>query len=61
MTTKRKQPRIITLVKTDKLPERTASKSLAQLANIKTGRLINMSAKAAALLSNKYPREFKIL
>lgn len=61
MKQKRKQPRIITLVKTEKLPERTASKSLAQLANIKTGRLVNMSAKAATLLHNKYPREFKIL
>lgn len=61
MKQKRKQPRIITPAKAERLPGRTASKSLAQLANVKTGRLINMSAKAAALLSNKYPREFKIL
>ncbi|MBW7913079.1 MAG: hypothetical protein H3C54_05115 [Taibaiella sp.] len=61
MKQKRKQPRIIALSKTVKLPGPLKQKGLAQLANIKTGRLINMSAKAAALLSNKYPREFKIL
>jgi len=61
MKTKRKQLRITALAKTEQLPERTKSKSLVQLANIKTGRLINMSAKAAALLCSKYPREFKIL
>ncbi len=61
MRTKRKQPRIITLAKTEQQTEHHKSKGLAQLANLKTGRLINMSAKAAALLCNKYPREFKIL
>lgn len=61
MKQKRKQPRIITLSKREKLPESIQSKGLLQLANIKTGRLISMSAKAAALLHNKYPREFKIL
>ncbi|HEY9176797.1 MAG TPA: hypothetical protein VIN07_03860 [Flavipsychrobacter sp.] len=61
MKQKRRQPRIITLSKTEKLPESIQSIGLIQLANIKTGRLINMSAKAATLLHSKYPREFKIL
>lgn len=61
MKTKRKQLRITALAKTEKLPEPPESKSLIQLANIKTGRLVNMSAKAATLLYSKYPREFKIL
>lgn len=60
MKTKRKQLRIITPAKTERLPELPESKSLVQLANIKTGRLINMSAKAATLLHSKYPKEFKI-
>jgi hypothetical protein len=61
MKLKRKQPRIIALAKTEKLPGPLKQKGFVQLANIKTGRLINMSAKAASLLNNKYPREFKIL
>ncbi|CAG0959151.1 hypothetical protein ARNL5_00777 [Anaerolineae bacterium] len=61
MKTKRKQLRITALAKTEKQPEQSKSKKLVQLANIKTGRLINMSAKAATLLYSKYPREFKIL
>jgi hypothetical protein len=61
MKTKRKQLRIITPAKTEQLPERPESKSLVQLANIKTGRLIRMSIKAATLLYSKYPKEFKIL
>ncbi len=60
MKQKRKQPRIITLSKAEKQPGSLKPKGLVQLANIKTGRLINMSSKAA-LLHNKYPREFKIL
>lgn len=61
MKQKRKQPCIITLAKAEKLPESIQPKGLVQLANIKTGRLINMSTKAASLLYNKYPKEFKIL
>ncbi len=61
MKLKRKQSRIITLTKRVHLPGLINSKGLVQLANLKTGRLINMSAKAATLLHNKYPREFKIL
>lgn len=61
MKTKRKQLRIITPAKTQQLPERPESKSIVQLANIKTGRLVKMSAKAAILLCSKYPKEFKIL
>lgn len=61
MKAKEKQLRIIAPVKTGKLPELPNPNSLLQLVNLKTGRLINMSAKAATLLHNKYPREFKIL
>lgn len=61
MKMKRKQLRIITPAQTGKLPGTVKTEGLVKLANIKTGRLISMSAKAAVLLHNKYPREFKIL
>lgn len=61
MKTKRKQLRIIAPAKTERLPCSSTPKGLVKLANIKTGRLIDMSAKAAGLLCSKYPREFKIL
>lgn len=33
----------------------------ARLNNIRTGRIVQMSIKAATMLSTKYPDEFKIL
>lgn len=35
--------------------------AIVRMANMRTGRVVRMGSKAATLLSNKYPNEFKIL
>lgn len=64
MKQKRKQPRIITPAKTEKLADKTNKQAPARvipIANMRTGRTINMSAKAAGMLNARYPKKFKIL
>lgn len=64
MKQKRKQLRIIAPAKTEKLAGKTnkpVSARVIPIANMRTGRTINMSAKAAGMLNARYPKEFKIL
>lgn len=42
-------------VKDEKIP------LIVRMANMRTGRVVRMSVKAASMLSDKYPKEFKIL
>lgn len=35
--------------------------AIVRLSNMRTGRVVRMGVKAASMLSDKYPKEFKIL
>jgi hypothetical protein len=52
------QPDSIRSTANDKPTEHTG---IVRLSNMRTGRIVRMGAKAATLLSTKYPTEFKIL
>lgn len=43
------------------LPVSKVPTSIVRLNNLRTGRIVQMSIKAATMLSTKYPNEFKIL
>ena len=43
------------------LSKPTEHTGIVRLSNMRTGRIVRMGAKAATLLSTKYPTEFKIL
>lgn len=55
-----KQNNVLQPVKVEHMPP-VQSKSIVRMVNMRTGRVVNMGYKAAGMLSDKYPKEFKIL
>lgn len=41
--------------------QQPATSGIVKLSNLRTGRIVSIGAKAALMLSEKYPNEFKIL
>lgn len=58
---KNHKTRLVEPYKVETLPVTIqATTGIVRLSNLRTGRVVRMGAKAATMLSTKYPQEFKI-